>query len=148
MLATASIRTKITVVVAFLLVAMTGLGIVAVRSMKAVNTSAAEIQSGWLPNIRLLGELQKNVIQNRSVARAYLLADTAEGKEAVAKRYDGFLGSKPIFARSTGSSSSPRKNAHFMMNGADSGTVSKKALTRCGPYPARPLAECHTKRSR
>ena len=91
MLATASIRTKITVVVAFLLVAMTGLGIVAVRSMKAVNTSAAEIQSGWLPNIRLLGELQKNVVQNRSVSRAYLLADTAEGKEAVAKRYDGFL---------------------------------------------------------
>ena len=91
MLATASIRTKITVVVAFLLVAMTGLGIIAVRSMKAVNTSAAEIQSGWLPNIRLLGELQKNVVQNRSVSRAYLLADTAEGKEAVAKRYDGFL---------------------------------------------------------
>jgi methyl-accepting chemotaxis protein len=91
MLATVSIRTKITVVVALLLVAMTGLGIIAVRSMKAVNTSAAEIQSGWLPNIRLLGELQKNVVQNRSVSRAYLLADTAEGKEAVAKRYDGFL---------------------------------------------------------
>jgi methyl-accepting chemotaxis protein len=89
MLATASIRTKITVVVAFLLVAMTGLVIIAVRSMQAVNASAVEIQSGWLPNIRLLGELQKNVIQNRSVALAYLLADTAEGKEAVAKRFDG-----------------------------------------------------------
>jgi methyl-accepting chemotaxis protein len=88
MLATMSIRTKITVVVAFLLVSMAGIGIIAVRSMQALNANAVDIQSNWLPNVRVLGELQKNVIQYRSIVRAYLLADTAEGKEAVGKRFD------------------------------------------------------------
>jgi methyl-accepting chemotaxis protein len=89
MLTTISIRTKITVVVAFLLVAITGMGGVAVWSMQALNINAVDIQSNWLPNVRVLGELQRNVIQYRSIVRAYLLADTMVGKQAVAKRYDG-----------------------------------------------------------
>jgi methyl-accepting chemotaxis protein len=89
MLTTISIRTKITVVVAFLLVAIAGMGIIAVRSLQAVNANAAEIQSNWLPSVRVLGELQKNIIQYRSVIRAYLLADTMDSKVAVGKRYDG-----------------------------------------------------------
>jgi methyl-accepting chemotaxis protein len=89
MLTTISIRTKITVVVAFLLVAIAGMGIIAVRSLQAVNANAAEIQSNWLPSVRVLGELQKNIIQYRSVIRAYLLSDTMDSKVAVGKRYDG-----------------------------------------------------------
>jgi methyl-accepting chemotaxis protein len=89
MLARVSIRTKITIVVAFLLVAMAGIGVIAVRNMQALNANAVDIQSNWLPNIRVLGELQKNVIQYRSVIRAYLLADTMPAKDAVEKRYNG-----------------------------------------------------------
>jgi methyl-accepting chemotaxis protein len=89
MLARYSIRAKITIVVAFLLIAMAGMGIIAVRSMQALHANAVDIQSNWLPNIRILGELQKNVIQYRSIIRAYLLTDTIEGKAAVGKRYDG-----------------------------------------------------------
>ena len=90
MFASYSIRAKITAVVAFLLVMMTCMGLLAVRSMQAINANAVDIQSNWLPNVRVLGELQKNVIQYRSIARAYLLADTAADKEVVGKRYDGF----------------------------------------------------------
>jgi methyl-accepting chemotaxis protein len=89
MLARYSIRAKITIVVALLLIALAGMGIIAVRSLQALNANAVDIQSNWLPNVRVLGELQKNVIQYRSIIRAYLLTDTIEGKAAVGKRYDG-----------------------------------------------------------
>ena len=50
MLAKYSIRTKIVTVVAFLLVVMTGMGLLAVRNMRAINANTVDISTSWLPS--------------------------------------------------------------------------------------------------
>ena len=62
MLSRFSIRTKLTAVIAFLLVAMAAMGLLAVRQMNAIYTSASEIQKSWLPSVRVLGDLRAGVI--------------------------------------------------------------------------------------
>jgi methyl-accepting chemotaxis protein len=85
MLATLSIRAKITIVVAFLLVAITGLGLVAVRKMQAINANAVDIQSNWLPSVRYLGDLRAGVITYRNVIREHMLSETLDEKMAMEK---------------------------------------------------------------
>jgi methyl-accepting chemotaxis protein len=85
MLATLSIRTKITIVVSFLLIAMTGMGLLAVRNMQAINANAVDIQTNWLPSVRVLGDLRAGVITYRNVIREHMLAETAEEKQAMEK---------------------------------------------------------------
>jgi methyl-accepting chemotaxis protein len=85
MLATLSIRAKITIVVSFLLIAMTGMGLLAVRNMQAINANAVDIQTSWLPSVRVLGELRAGVITYRNVIREHMLGETAEEKAAAEK---------------------------------------------------------------
>jgi methyl-accepting chemotaxis protein len=85
MLATLSIRAKITIVVSFLLIAMTGMGLFAVRSMQAINANAVDIQTSWLPSVRVLGDLRAGVITYRNVIREHMLGETAEEKAAAEK---------------------------------------------------------------
>src|SRR3979411_1052445 len=86
MLAKLSIRAKITLVIFFLLVSMTGMGLLAVTKMEAIYASATDIQSNWLPSVRALGDLRAEVNSYRNVIRAHMLSDTAEEKAAVEKR--------------------------------------------------------------
>ena len=86
MLAKLTIRAKITLVIAFLVVAMTGMGLLAVRKMEAIYASATDIQANWLPSVRALGDLRAEVNSYRNVIRAHMLSDTAEDKAAVEKR--------------------------------------------------------------
>jgi len=65
MLANFSIRAKIAAVVAFLLVAMTGMGLLAVRNMRAIDASTVDITTNWLPSVRVLGDLRAGVITYR-----------------------------------------------------------------------------------
>ena len=58
MLARLSIRTKITVVVAFLLFAMSVMGALNIRQMYAINAATVDITNSWLPSVRVLGELR------------------------------------------------------------------------------------------
>ena len=58
MLASLSIRTKITVVIAFLLIAMTGMGLLAVVKMMDINANAEDIQGNWLPSVRAVGAVK------------------------------------------------------------------------------------------
>jgi methyl-accepting chemotaxis protein len=88
MLASFSIRTKITVVVAFLLVAMTGMGLLAVRNMRSINASTVDITTNWLPSVRILGDLRAGLITYRNVVREHMLAETAEEKQAMEKTLD------------------------------------------------------------
>jgi methyl-accepting chemotaxis protein len=88
MLANVSIRAKITGVLAFLLIAMTSMGLLAVRKMQAINANAVDIQTSWLPSIRLLGELRAGVITYRNVVRQHMLAETIEEKLANEKTLD------------------------------------------------------------
>ncbi|UZE49829.1 methyl-accepting chemotaxis protein [Rhodopseudomonas sp. P2A-2r] len=91
MLASFSIRSKITIVIAFLLVAMTGMGVLAVSKMQDINARAVDIQSNWLPSVRALGELRSGVISYRSVIRAHLLAETLEEKLSREKALEGVV---------------------------------------------------------
>jgi methyl-accepting chemotaxis protein len=85
MLASYSIRAKITAVVALLLVAMTGMGLLAVRNMRAINASTVDIATNWLPSVRALGDLRAGVITYRNVIREHMLAESADEKAASEK---------------------------------------------------------------
>jgi methyl-accepting chemotaxis protein len=91
MLAQFSIRAKITAVVAFLLIAMTGMGLLAVRNMRAINASTVDITTNWLPSVRVLGDLRAGVITYRNVIREHMLTETAEEKEAAEKILAGVV---------------------------------------------------------
>ncbi len=82
MLSKLSIRAKLTAVIALLLVAMTGMGLLALRQMQESNANAAEIETNWLPSIRALGDLRASVISYRNVIREHMLAETIEEKQA------------------------------------------------------------------
>jgi methyl-accepting chemotaxis protein len=91
MFASYSIRAKITAVVAFLLVAMTGMGLLAVKNMRSLNASTVDITTNWLPSVRILGELRAGIITYRNVVREHMLAETAEDKAAVEKTLAGVV---------------------------------------------------------
>ena len=81
-----SIRSKISLVVAGLLLAMAGLGLLAVRNMNAINADTVAIQARWLPHIRAVAELKAATINYRNVMRRHLLAETTPDKSAAEKR--------------------------------------------------------------
>jgi methyl-accepting chemotaxis protein len=85
MLAQYSIRAKITAVVALLLFVMTGMGLLAVRNMRAINASTVDIATNWLPSVRTLGDLRAGIITYRNVIRQHMLSDTSAEKEAMEK---------------------------------------------------------------
>ena len=85
MLARYSIRTKIIAVVAFLLAAMMGMGLLAVRNMQAINANTVDIAASWLPSVRVLGDLRAGVITYRNVIREHMLSETLEEKLATEK---------------------------------------------------------------
>jgi methyl-accepting chemotaxis protein len=91
MLAKYSIRAKIMTVVAFLLVAMTGMGLLAVSSMRSINANTVDIATSWLPSVRVLGELNAGVINTRNVVREHLLGETAEEKAETEKMLAGII---------------------------------------------------------
>ena len=99
MLAQFSIRAKITAVVAFLLVAITGMGLLAVWNMRAINANTLDITTNWLPSVRLLGELRAGVITYRNVIREHMLAETAEEKQAAEKTLAGVVESNTKLRR-------------------------------------------------
>ncbi|MBR1202178.1 MULTISPECIES: methyl-accepting chemotaxis protein [unclassified Bradyrhizobium] len=85
MFAKFSIRAKIIAAVAFLLVALTGMGLLAVWNMRAINASTVDITTNWLPSVRVLGELRAGVITYRNVIREHMLSETLEEKQAAEK---------------------------------------------------------------
>jgi methyl-accepting chemotaxis protein len=91
MLANLSIRAKITAVVAFLLVAVTGMGLMAVWNMRAINANTVDISTNWLPSVRVLGELRSGVITYRNVIREHMLSETIEEKDAAEKILAGVI---------------------------------------------------------
>ena len=91
MLANFSIRAKITAVVAFLLVAITGMGLLAVWNMRSINASTVDIATNWMPSVRVLGELRAGVITYRNVIREHMLSETIEEKDATEKVLAGVV---------------------------------------------------------
>ena len=91
MFAKFSIRDKIIAAVAFLLVALTGMGLLAVWNMRAINASTVDITTNWLPSVRVLGELRAGVITYRNVIREHMLSETLEEKLAAEKTLAGVV---------------------------------------------------------
>ena len=85
MLAKFSIRSKIIAVVALLLVMMSGMGLLAVADMRAINANTVDITTNWLPSVRVLGDLRARVITYRNVIREHMLSETLAEKEAAEK---------------------------------------------------------------
>ena len=67
---------------AFLLVAMTGMGLLAVTKMRSMNANTIDITTSWMPSVRVLGELRASVITYRNVIRQHMLSETLEEKLA------------------------------------------------------------------
>ncbi|HTO63061.1 MAG TPA: methyl-accepting chemotaxis protein [Bradyrhizobium sp.] len=86
-----SIRSKILAVIAFMLVAMAGLGLLAIRSMQAINGHTVEIAESWLPSVRVLGEMRTDINLLRIALRAHVMAETLDAKSAGEKRLSGIL---------------------------------------------------------
>jgi len=86
-----SIRAKVIAVIAFMLVAMSGLGGLAIHSMQVINAHTVEIASNWLPSVRVLGELRADINLFRIALRAHVMTDSVEGKAAGDKRLAGIL---------------------------------------------------------
>ncbi|QOZ46734.1 methyl-accepting chemotaxis protein [Bradyrhizobium sp. CCBAU 53340] len=82
MLAKISIRAKIISVLAFLLLAMTGMGLLAVMKMRSMNANTVDITTSWMPSVRVLGELRAGVITYRNVLREHMLSETLDDKLA------------------------------------------------------------------
>ena len=82
MLARLSIRTKITAVVAFLLIAMSVMGALNVRQMYVINSSTVDVVDNWLPSVQKLGEVRAATITYRAIVRSHLLATNEAGKQA------------------------------------------------------------------
>ncbi len=95
MLSRLSIRTKLVALVSLLLVALTAMGLFAIIEMRAINASAQDIKTSWLPSVRLLGELRTQSARYRAVLRDYLtepdetfMADIQKNLDARARDYD------------------------------------------------------------
>src|SRR6201995_325971 len=91
MFAKFSIRAKITAVVAFLLIVMAGMGLLAVRNMQAMNANTVDITTNWMPSVRVLGDLRAGVITYRNVIREHMLGETIEEKDAAEKILQGVV---------------------------------------------------------
>jgi methyl-accepting chemotaxis protein len=85
MLANYSIRAKLATVVGFLLLVMTGIGLLAAGNMRAINANTVEISGHWLPSVRVLGDLRAGTITYRNVIREHLLSETLDEKLAAEK---------------------------------------------------------------
>lgn len=73
MLSKISIRTKITSLVAMLLIALSGLGAVSLLRLSSINANTTEITTNWLPTVTLLGEMRTDVLYYRMRIRDHLL---------------------------------------------------------------------------
>jgi methyl-accepting chemotaxis protein len=80
-----SIRAKIMTVVAFLLLAMAGMGLLAVKNMRSINANTLDIATNRLPSIRELGDLRADVITYRNLVREHMLAESLDEKLAAEK---------------------------------------------------------------
>jgi methyl-accepting chemotaxis protein len=86
-----SIRSKIIAVIAFMLIAMSGLGLLAIRSMQKLNDHTVEIAESWLPSVQVIGDLRADINLFRVALRSHIMALTSEDKVAVDKRMASIL---------------------------------------------------------
>jgi methyl-accepting chemotaxis protein len=82
------IRTKITAVIAGLLLALIATSSFAIWKMQVINTTVFDLQTNWLPSVRALGELRAGSAAYRATMRQHLLNERAEDKAESDKRIE------------------------------------------------------------
>ncbi|MBR0817235.1 methyl-accepting chemotaxis protein [Bradyrhizobium liaoningense] len=114
MFATISIRAKIISAVAFLLVAMAGMGLLAVMKMRTINANTVDITTNWMPSVRVIGDLRAGVITYRNVIREHMLSETLEEKLAAEKTLATVVEANTKFRKSyEGMITSPEERALY-----------------------------------
>jgi methyl-accepting chemotaxis protein len=72
-----------------------------VKNMRSINANTVDIATSWLPSVRVLGDLQANVIMNRNILREHLLAESLEDKlkveKAIAANVDSIAKSRQAY---------------------------------------------------
>ena len=86
-----SIRFKIMSVLIVLVVALAGVGIMAIGTMRNINSHTVEIAENWLPSVRALGSLRADINEIRVAIRLHLMQEAAESKQATEKRMAGLV---------------------------------------------------------
>jgi methyl-accepting chemotaxis protein len=86
MFAKLSIRTKVSALIAILLMAMSGLGLLGLFQLRTVHGNTDDLGSNWIPAVKELGNMRTEIALYRNAMRAHLLEQTAEGKSDVEKR--------------------------------------------------------------
>ncbi|CCE10466.1 putative methyl-accepting chemotaxis receptor/sensory transducer precursor [Bradyrhizobium sp. STM 3843] len=86
-----SIRAKIIAVIVFMLATMSGLGLLAVYSMRSINAHTVDIAENWLPSVRAIGQLRADINLLRIALRAQVMSETEESKLAADKRLAGIF---------------------------------------------------------
>ncbi len=84
-----SIRIKMIFVMAFMLVILAGIGLLAIGKMRTINSYTVDIATNWLPSISALGDLRTNTQKYRAVLRQFVLEADPARKTAAAKAIDG-----------------------------------------------------------
>ena len=143
MFASLSIRAKIITVVAFLLIAMTGMGLLAVMNMRSINANTTDITTNWLPSVRVLGDLRAGVITYRNVIREHMLSETLEEKQQAERTLQGVVeGNNKIRQTYETMITSPEERALYnewarLWNDYKRGTEDVMALSRkaAGQFP-------------
>ncbi len=84
-----SLRTRLSLAYALFLLLVVGLGVFSIRQLDDYNRVTAEIRDRWLQSTRWLGDLNNDTSDFRAAEGSYLLADTAEEKQAILQEMDG-----------------------------------------------------------
>jgi len=113
-----SIRSKIIAVIAFMLVAMSGLGLLAIRSMQTINDHTVDIAENWLQSVRVLGDLRADINLFRVALRSHVMT-----RSLLTSGWPAFSITSPSTAASINHSSPARKSAQSMTTGPRPGTT-------------------------
>ncbi len=84
---------------AFMLVILAGIGLLAIGKMRTINSYTVDIATNWLPSISALGDLRTNTQKYRAVLRQFVLEADPARKTAAAKAIDGVTEDQARFSQ-------------------------------------------------
>ena len=126
---------------------MTGMGLLAVRNMRAMNANTVDITTNWMPSVRVLGDLRAGVITYRNVIREHMLAETLEEKLAAEKTLAGVVeGNNKIRAGLRADDHFAGRARALQRMVASSGRSTRRAPRKSWHCRARQPARCRTRR--
>jgi methyl-accepting chemotaxis protein len=82
-----SIRTRLIGVLSFFIVALVGLGLVDLHSIRTIHGLMGEVQQNWMPGVRWATALKTGVGDARAAAFRHILAADETGMDEADKRY-------------------------------------------------------------